>query len=49
MTIVFSNRVLPGANLMIKGLELRTYMSVDGIDYIIDSLLDENLEFFAPK
>ena len=34
---------------MIKGIEIRTYMSVDGTDYIIDSLLDENLEFFAPE
>ena len=48
LSIVFHDRVLPGANLMIKGIEIRTYMSIDGVDYIIDSLLDDTKEFFAP-
>ena len=48
LTIVFHDRVLPGSNLMLKGIEIRTYMKVDGSDYLIDSFVDDTKEFFAP-
>jgi hypothetical protein len=49
ISIVFKNRVLPGANLMIKGISIQIFEQIDGVDYIIDEFIDPSFKFFAPK
>lgn len=55
LSIIFSNIVLPGANLMIKGIEIYTIKIEEDVElaqkveYIIDELIDPAYEFFAPK
>ena len=48
ITIVFKNRILPGSNLMIKGIEIRTFASIEDVDYLIDDIELPDLNFFAP-
>ena len=49
LAIVFRNRVMPGANLMIKGIMIQTHMTLDDdLDYLVDEYDNANLEFFAP-
>lgn len=48
ISIVFKNRILPGANLMIKGIIIQSVKTVAEIDYVIDEIIDLDLEFFAP-
>ena len=33
---------------MIKGITIETYMTLDTIDYLVDSFNDREFEFFAP-
>lgn len=48
LALVFRNRELPGSNQMIRGIEIKTYEMIDGINYLIDSLKDPLFDFFAP-
>lgn len=48
IAIMFRNRVLPGANLMIRGIKIETYMIIESQDFLIDTFEDFNLDFFAP-
>ena len=49
LSIVFRNRILPGANLMIKGIMIETHMTLENdVDYLVDTFDDLEKEFFAP-
>ena len=48
IVIEFRNRILPPAELMIKGIKIETYQTLEGVDYLIDTFEDFALEFFAP-
>lgn len=49
VSIAFRDRILPGSNLMIKGILIQTYMTLaDGEDYLIDTFDDDEYPFFAP-
>lgn len=48
LSIVFNNIELPGANLWVKGIKIETYATIENVDYLVDSLVDFELRFFAP-
>jgi len=49
LSLAFRNRVLPGANLMIKGISIQMLATIDKTDYLVDEFVNPNLEFFAPE
>ena len=48
LSFIFRNRVLPGSNEMIKGITIKTYMTIDTVDYLVDSYDNRAHDFFAP-
>ena len=49
LSLEFRNRVLPGSNLMIKGIKIETYVTIENVDYLVDIFDDSEYEFFAPE
>ena len=43
ISIIFRDRVLPGANLMIKGITIQMVKTLEETDYVVDELVDEAL------
>ena len=49
LTITFRSRVLPGASTMIKGIEIKMVKTFADLDYVVDEIVDDDLEFFRPE
>ena len=49
ISITFRDRLLPGANLMIKGITIQMVKTLENVDYVVDEIFDLEYEFFAPE
>ena len=49
LSFTFRNRILPEANLMIRGISIQTFVTIEKVDFLIDEFVSTTLDFFAPK